>query len=205
MATGLVFLILLQAFWTGVWMARRFDEWTRTVFVTGIVYDPKGSPVSGVQVDLIDAKKLLRQTRTDREGRYEFREIPLGRVEVRARDSRTIIETSVSPVRIELNLYPQSEAVLPSPTQVAILPPLTPTHTALPTATNTITRTPTALPQTATIATHTSTPSPLVAIPTSTPTATPTPDCHARPITRSAEVMELAQRSGLSTSRNRLG
>lgn len=133
-----------------------FVLFPRSMTITGTVYDAKDSPICNEPVILIDSTGLEYRTKTDQEGRYEFREIHVGAFEVKVKDIRTGGEGNrfIGP-------------------EIVVYVPATPTCTPAPTATATPTHTPTTTPTPTATSTKAPTETP-TQIPTATPTAAPT-------------------------------
>src|SRR5712692_461793 len=52
--------------------------------LAGALEDPSGAVLSGIELELLSAKKVVRHRRTDDLGRYDFGEVPSGKYRIRA-------------------------------------------------------------------------------------------------------------------------
>jgi len=51
--------------------------------VFGVLQDPSGAELSGMQLDLLSGKNTVRHLRTDNFGKYDFGEAPAGKYRIR--------------------------------------------------------------------------------------------------------------------------
>jgi hypothetical protein len=51
--------------------------------LSGVLEDPAGATLSGIELELLSEKQVVRHTRTNNQGVYEFGEVPLGRYRIR--------------------------------------------------------------------------------------------------------------------------
>jgi hypothetical protein len=50
--------------------------------LAGVLEDPVGAALSGIELELLSAGKLVRHLRTDNQGRYDFGEVPAGKYRI---------------------------------------------------------------------------------------------------------------------------
>ena len=46
--------------------------------LSGMLQDETGAPLSGLNLDLVSGRNMFRHIRTDKAGRYDFGEVPIG-------------------------------------------------------------------------------------------------------------------------------
>jgi hypothetical protein len=63
---------------------------TQLQALSGVLEDPAGATLSGIELELLSEKQVVRHTRTNNQGVYEFGEIPLGRYRIRLRSGENL-------------------------------------------------------------------------------------------------------------------
>jgi hypothetical protein len=64
--------------------SKEFDL-RRSQVLAGALEDPSGAVLSGIELELLSSKKVVRHLRTDDLGRYDFGLIPSGKYRIRVR------------------------------------------------------------------------------------------------------------------------
>ena len=59
--------------------------------LAGVVEDPAGTALSGLELELLSTKKLVRHLRTDNQGRYDFGEVPAGKYRIHVRNAGDVL------------------------------------------------------------------------------------------------------------------
>jgi hypothetical protein len=163
-----------------------FVIWPETMIVEGIISDTGGNPFSNETVLLIDVNGVTRQTDTDTEGYYQFKEVPTGPYKVRVSEIeggggaggffvRTVKTDLTVPVAVVVTSPAPTATEAPSPTPTPLPPPAT-TDTPEAIALDSPTPTPPPPPTDTPVPAPTDTPPPQptdTPIPTSTHTPSP--------------------------------
>src|SRR6266480_1751694 len=63
-------------------VSRRFQV-MQPQALSGVLKDPNGAVLPGIQIELLAGKKVVRQLRTSTAGTYDFEEIPSGKYRIR--------------------------------------------------------------------------------------------------------------------------
>jgi hypothetical protein len=56
-------------------------------FLAGVLEDPVGAVLPGIELELLSARKTVRHFRTDNQGRYDFGEVPAGKYKIHLQNS----------------------------------------------------------------------------------------------------------------------
>jgi hypothetical protein len=81
---SLVMIVCAQA--TDCSVSKEFQLGHRQV-LAGVLQDPVGAALSGIELELLSGKKAVRHLRTNNEGRYDFGELPSGKYKIHVRSS----------------------------------------------------------------------------------------------------------------------
>jgi len=87
--------------------------------LSGNFQDPSGAVLSGIEVQLLSGKKVIRDLRTDNLGRYDFGEVPSGMYSLRVQYSGKVFcapkvrcEASKCSINPTLKLNPRNFVVV---------------------------------------------------------------------------------------------
>ena len=65
-------------------VSRRFQV-MQPQALSGVLKDPNGAVLPGIEIELLAGKKVFRKLRTSNQGTFDFEEIPSGRYRIRVR------------------------------------------------------------------------------------------------------------------------
>jgi hypothetical protein len=86
-----MFIVVTVAAQARDWSVSKEFRLRHSQTIAGVLNDPVGTPLSGIELELLSTGTIIRQIRTDSQGRYDFGEVPAGKYTIHLQNGGAVL------------------------------------------------------------------------------------------------------------------